>query len=83
MTLQGGEWANIILGSLEYVLAACLPNMTPTQDWTPVGRHWSFAEADVRKGRVLGYSQSRSVTALARSGDATQDTLGSVCFGVV
>jgi hypothetical protein len=36
--LQDGEWANIILGSLEDVLPANSRGLTPTESWTPVSK---------------------------------------------
>jgi hypothetical protein len=38
VVLQDGEWANIILGSLEDVLPASSTGLTPVQAWTPVGK---------------------------------------------
>jgi hypothetical protein len=36
--MQDGEWANIILGSLEDVLPASSKGLTSVQAWTPVGK---------------------------------------------
>jgi hypothetical protein len=36
--LRDGDWANVILGSLEDVLPASSAGLTPVQAWTPVGK---------------------------------------------
>ena len=36
--LQDGEWAHIILGSLEDVLPASSKGLTAVESWTPVGK---------------------------------------------
>ncbi len=38
VVLQDGDWANIILGSIEDVLPASSKGLTPAQSWTPVGK---------------------------------------------
>jgi hypothetical protein len=38
VTLQDGDWANIILGSLEGVLPASSKGLTAVESWTPVGK---------------------------------------------
>jgi hypothetical protein len=47
VVLQDGEWANIILGSLEDVLPASSTGLTPVQAWTPVGKMLV-----IRRGRM-------------------------------
>jgi hypothetical protein len=38
VVLQDGDWANVILGSIEDVLPANSTGLTPTQAWTPVDK---------------------------------------------
>ena len=82
VVLQDGEWANVILGSLEDVLPASSQGLTPMQAWTAVGK-----ELVIRRGKMgqhVRVPDSGAIVELAiKATPPLVDTLGPRRFRVV